>query len=340
MPPTLPLEIVLDIVRTYIQRDFLDEDWPAYHSRLAPLCLVGKYLRSIVQPVLWSHLSLSYAAELKKLAAADSTISHLFKHVKAFAGLHPLHCPRFHAGKQSFKLIRCTPSLRRLYLANLADHNFPDDLDEPFLPIQDIDLRRVEAVQLKPETLEVFRSDLPALRGPFSDETEILLSWTAKPHERFWGSFELSRHLQIHISPYMLEQTTSQFADSIPPVLDHISSGKHKVIFLPSTVRSRAATPTWIQRGFRTLFDACLDADVPIYFYHDTSEDSSLRMSDAFLRFLDNPSMPDENPLKIEWERWGREGLPGRDDGTLWDFAKGFDEGSESGEKDGLGNDD
>ncbi|PRQ75359.1 hypothetical protein AAT19DRAFT_14381, partial [Rhodotorula toruloides] len=106
MPPTLPLEIVLDIVRTYIQRDFLDEDWPAYHSRLAPLCLVGKYLRSIVQPVLWSHLSLSYAAELKKLAAADSTISHLFKHVKAFAGLHPLHCPRFHAGKQSFKLIR------------------------------------------------------------------------------------------------------------------------------------------------------------------------------------------------------------------------------------------
>ncbi|BGP24102.1 proteophosphoglycan ppg4 [Rhodotorula toruloides] len=85
MPATLPLELVLDIVRVYIQRDFIDEDWEAYQARLAPLCLVCKVFKDVVQPVLWSHLRLSSSRQLKQLNAPP-----LFKHVEEFLGLGPV----------------------------------------------------------------------------------------------------------------------------------------------------------------------------------------------------------------------------------------------------------
>ncbi|BGP31468.1 hypothetical protein JCM10296v2_003233 [Rhodotorula toruloides] len=141
------------------------------------------------------------------------------------------------------------------------------------------------------------------------------------------------------LARWMLETPSSQFTEAIKNVPDVVWGRKFEVIFLPASLRNRAVVPTWIQRGLRTLVDVCRDAGVPIYSYDDDSEESSLRTSDAFLRFLDHPSIPDENPLKVEWERRMREVLPVTDDGTSWDFGKGLDAGSESGEMGELGDD-
>ncbi|GEM08212.1 proteophosphoglycan ppg4 [Rhodotorula toruloides] len=84
MPGTVPLHLVLDIVRAYIQRDFFDEDWGPYHHRLAPLCLVWKDFKDVVQPVLWSYLPPAGFEEPEERFAPHSGVRHLFKHVKGF----------------------------------------------------------------------------------------------------------------------------------------------------------------------------------------------------------------------------------------------------------------
>ncbi|BGP07426.1 hypothetical protein JCM10049v2_003258 [Rhodotorula toruloides] len=369
MPATLPLELVHAILRAYIQRDFFDEDWSPYHHRIAPLCLVCKDFKYVVQPVLWSHLRLSSYQQLEKLGAPETGTSHLFQHVEEFAGLDCRRTAHFRFEQQAFdilgmvapslqhitlrtfggtyafvhkvssfaanlqilSLVRvsvcdwimakllhkdCTPRLRRLYLAELLDTDEPEDMfAESFLPLQDLDLRRVKTVQLKPQSA-LYHPD-----GPFDNKADVLLSWTAQSGYQLSGPFELPRFFQLHILHWMLEAPTSQFTEAIRSVLDVVWGEE-------------------VERGLRTLFDVCIDAGVSIYFYDDSSEESSLHMSDAFLRFIDNPLMPDENPLKVEWERRTHEVRPWTDDGTLWDLAKGFDEESESGKEDGLGNDD
>ncbi|BGO98825.1 hypothetical protein NBRC10513v2_003222 [Rhodotorula toruloides] len=416
MPVTLPLELVLDIVRIYIQRDFFDEDWSPYHHRLAPLCLVCKDFNNVIQPVLWSHLRLGDYAQLEQLAAPETGTSHLFQHVEEFAGLGPPNRDSLHAGQQVVYLLKqeiqnvrsialrsfggnvlgvdglgsckaltslalenfvlrdvpvslvlpnvqelslvrvgtpgyivrrilhniCTPSLRRLYLASLSETDEPEDLfAESFLPIQDLDLRRVKTVQLKPQSVGLLPSPLYHPAGPFDKKSDVLFSWTAQSGYRLWGSFELPRYFQLHIAGWMLDTPTSQFAKAIKSVLDVVRGEEFEAIFLPSSVSNRANVPTWIQRGLRTLVDVCIDAGVPIYFYDDDSEESSLRMSDAFLCFIDNPSMPDENPLILESRRSraGKGRSPKTDEETLWTFAKTFGEIGDSDDEDDLGND-
>ncbi|BGP31441.1 hypothetical protein JCM10296v2_003205 [Rhodotorula toruloides] len=85
MPATLPLQLVLDIVRAYIQRDFFDEDWSPCHHRIAPLCLVCKDFNDVVQPVLWSYLP-PVAFEAYELFARDSSARHLFGHTRGIWG--------------------------------------------------------------------------------------------------------------------------------------------------------------------------------------------------------------------------------------------------------------
>uniref|UniRef100_A0A0K3CIT4 F-box domain-containing protein n=1 Tax=Rhodotorula toruloides TaxID=5286 RepID=A0A0K3CIT4_RHOTO len=397
MPVTLPLELVLDIVRTYIQRDFFDEDWSPYYHRITPLCLICKDFKDVVQPALWSHLRLSDYGQLEKLAAPETGTSHLFKHVEEFAGLGSRRTAHFRFEQQALDILRmaapslqhitlrtfggfcafvhkvssfaalrslaledfalyngpapflltnlqdlslvrvsacsyivtrilhkdCTPRLRRLYLADLLDTDEPEDLfAESFLPIQDLDLRRVKTVQLKPQSVGLLPSPLYHPAGPFDKKSDVLFSWTAQSGYRLWGSFELPRYFQLHIAGWMLDTPTSQFAKAIKSVLDVVWGED-------------------FERGLRTLFDECIDAGIPIYFYNDSSEDASLRMSDAFLRFVDNPSMPDENPLIVEsrQSRKGKKTSPKTDEATLWTFAKGFGETGDSDDEDDLGND-
>ncbi|BGO90982.1 hypothetical protein NBRC10512_002260 [Rhodotorula toruloides] len=383
MLATLPLELVLDIVRVYIQRDFFDEDWSPYHHRIAPLCLVCKDFNDVVQPVLWS-ICVSPATinsrNLPRLRPAPRTSSSTSRSLRdSVLPIAPVFTPASKSSLtflalenfvlrnvpvslvlpnvQELSLVRvgtpryiverlldkiCTPSLQRLYLASLSETEEPEDLfAESFLPIQHLDLRRVKAVQLKPQSVEILPSALYYQTGPFSEETEILLSWTVQAREQLWGSFALPRYFQLHIPSWMIEAPTSQFAKSIHRVLDVVWGEEFEVIFLPSSVRNRANVPTWIQRGLRTLFDECIDADILIYFYDDTSEESSLRMSDAFLRFVNNPSMPDENPLMVETRRSGagKGTTPKTDEETLWTFAKSFGEIGDSDDEDDLGND-
>ncbi|BGP61931.1 hypothetical protein NBRC10512v2_003252 [Rhodotorula toruloides] len=339
MPATLPLELVHAILRAYIQRDFFDEDWSPYHHRIAPLCLVCKDFKYVVQPVLWSHLRLSSYQQLEKLGAPETGTSHLFQHVEELAGLDCRRTAHFRFEQQAFDILgMVAPSLQHITLrtfggtyafvhkvssfAELLDTDEPEDMfAESFLPLQDLDLRRVKTVQLKPQSVELLPSALYHPDGPFDNKADVLLSWTAQSGYQLSGPFELPRFFQLHILHWMLEAPTSQFTEAIRSVLDVVWGEE-------------------VERGLRTLFDVCIDAGVSIYFYDDSSEESSLHMSDAFLRFIDNPLMPDENPLKVEWERRTHEVRPWTDDGTLWDLAKGFDEESESGKEDGLGNDD
>ncbi|BGO90994.1 hypothetical protein NBRC10512_002248 [Rhodotorula toruloides] len=240
----------------------------------------------------------------------------------------------------------CTPALRRLYLADIFDANEPDSwFPEPRLPIQGLDLRRVKTVQLKPESVELLPSALYHPDGPFGNKSDVLLSWTAQSGYQLSGSFELPRFFQLHILHWMLEAPTSQFTEAIRSVLDIVWGEEFEVIFLPSSVRNRANVPTWIQRGLRTLFDECIDAGISIYFYSDSSEESSLRMSDAFLRFVNDPSMPDESPLIVESvvesrrSRTGEATSPKTHEETLWTFAKSFGEIGDLDDEDDLGGD-
>ncbi|BGP31471.1 hypothetical protein JCM10296v2_003236 [Rhodotorula toruloides] len=230
----------------------------------------------------------------------------------------------------------CTPALRRLLLAKL-DASDPEDIfADPFLPNQGLDLRRLWAVQLEPHSSELLPSTLTYPAGPFGEETKVLFSWMARSGDQFLGFFELPRHFQLHIAPWMLEAPTSQFAKAVSCVLDVMCAEQFEVIFLPSTVRNRANIPTWIQQGLRTLFDECIDAGISIYFYDDTLKESSLRMSDAFLRFVDNPSMPDENPLIVESRRsrTGKGTSLKIDEETLRALAKSFEALGDSDDED------
>ncbi|BGP24085.1 hypothetical protein JCM10295v2_002986 [Rhodotorula toruloides] len=100
LPVTPPLELVPDIVRVYIQRDFFDGDWAVYQARLAPLCLVCKNFNDVVQPFLWSCLPVGSSEQRKTLAAPENGTSHLFQHVEEFAGLGPRHRASLHARQQ------------------------------------------------------------------------------------------------------------------------------------------------------------------------------------------------------------------------------------------------
>lgn len=75
MPVILPLEIVLDIVHLYIQRDYFDKDWAPYHHRLVPLCLLCKDFKELVQPVLLSRLRVSTQGELSMLTCHQLSLS-------------------------------------------------------------------------------------------------------------------------------------------------------------------------------------------------------------------------------------------------------------------------
>lgn len=263
---------------------------------------------------------------LTSLALEDYTLSKV-PACLVFPSLRELALVRVYASIDTFKAFlreSCTPSLRGLYLAQLYINVF----HEPYLPLEGVDLHRIEAVQLKVDYLSLLPSTLVGSSGPFTEETHILCTWTANSRDHLWGGFQLPCNFQIHIPPEMLDAPTSQFAKSIRRVLEVVWGEELEVIFLPSSVRHRSSVPKWIQRGLRTLFDECIEADISIYFYNDTSDESSFRMSDAFLRYVDNPALEDENPLKVESRRARKRGaqVHQSDDGTLWTFAKGFGE--------------
>ncbi|BGP31491.1 hypothetical protein JCM10296v2_003256 [Rhodotorula toruloides] len=373
MPATLPLELVLDIVRVYIQRDFFDENWPAYHHRIAPpLCLVCKDSKDVLQPVLWSHLRLTSSNQLKHLHAPA-----LFKHVEEFLGLGPvdrigqqkderpaqlirwkmpnvggvvlrgfgrgrlsmeawapfagletLSLVRVRAWRENFRNFlpeQCTPSLRQLVLADLMNTEDANDiLPECYLPVHDVDLRRLKAVQLEPQYGDMLPDSFVHPDGPFGEETEVLLVWSAG-RETFEVDVEKEspQYLQLQIPSSVLDDEFRHFAKMVYRISDMVSDEVLSAVFLPKTVRARRSVKPWIEAAIKTLLDICIEFDVSVHCYSDW--ETTTGMSNIFLRCLDDSDMEDENQLISENRRWSSiADMPKDDDGTLWTLAEGL----------------
>lgn len=114
IPTYLPLDLVLAIVRLAAARERRDEDSPAHHQRVAPLCLVCKAFKDAVEPLLWKSLVVEQMEQFHKFAGRSGRNTHLLDQVEEFRGGHygskaGIH----HEGTEE------AASVMRLYLPNL-----------------------------------------------------------------------------------------------------------------------------------------------------------------------------------------------------------------------------
>ncbi|PRQ75368.1 hypothetical protein AAT19DRAFT_14390 [Rhodotorula toruloides] len=82
----VPLDVVVLIIRHAVDRNAYDEDWPVYQRRLSQLCLVCRFFRDAVQPVLWTTLRVRTLEQFHKVAGREGRNRHLVKHVEEFRG--------------------------------------------------------------------------------------------------------------------------------------------------------------------------------------------------------------------------------------------------------------
>ncbi|BGO98843.1 hypothetical protein NBRC10513v2_003239 [Rhodotorula toruloides] len=334
MTVTLPLELVLDIVGVYIQRDFFDEDWSPYQHRLTPLCLVCKDFKDVVQPVLWSHVRVTTPRELKRLASPKVGAAHLFENVKDFMGLGPVNRLASTDDERPAQLIRSKmpgvrsiilrgfgkgllsmdafvpfAALRALAIKNYVLHDANDDPEdyEDCLPIGDLDWRRLQIVQLQPQLLQLLPFALCHPSGPFNDGASLLLSWEA-PNDGFFPDGELPRNLQLIVPAVVLEDSGYAFPSftvMCRRIVDQVRRGAFDTVFLPSTLRKRIEVEWWLEGGIKFLLQACQETSTKIIYYRDTDE-SRATISEAFFRFLARPTT-DENPLVLEARQEAKE---------------------------------
>ncbi|BGO90965.1 hypothetical protein NBRC10512_002279 [Rhodotorula toruloides] len=383
MPATLPLELVLDILRSYIQRDFFDEDWSPYHARLAPLCLVCKAFKDVVQPVLWSYLSPTAFEDPESFFGAKSAVRHLFKHVKGFAAdrLYDYIVGRRQTGfkqagflivqhalrqVETVRLCKCDASLSSIagfaalrsltlegheifnvqeevvfphlhslslfdiraledgYISDLLSpsvtpslrHLFVGDIwmegarsSEAYLPSGDVDLSRVTVVELRPAEAYALPYDFWEPAGSFSPDAAVLISWDASDDQFFFDEppHPFPTYFQLVVPPKAIEGQARDTFVKLCRCLGKFFEPEadcegFKVAFLPSTLRHPANVHKRLRQSVKGLFSACLKGGVKVVFFRDTDETRGT-ISSAFLKYLEHPSQPDQNPLVVELQQ-------------------------------------
>lgn len=213
----------------------------------------------------------------------------------------------------------CTPNLKHAFLSRFKFHDEGHDA-ETCMPLQHLDLGRLDAVQIDPSHLLLLPHDLRLPDGPCGTQTKILLSWQA-PTTRFHPAGELPEYFQLNIPEHVCTDNSLEtyFEAMVRNVVYAVEDFGFEAVFLPERLRSPTRVPSWLRPSARFFLQACFDCFVPVIFYRGGS-DASTTMSAKFLDYIRSPT-DDENPLTIE----GTLGNSDSNDSSKWTNVVGLE---------------
>ncbi|EGU12994.1 Proteophosphoglycan ppg4 [Rhodotorula toruloides ATCC 204091] len=295
----VPLDIVHLVIRHAVDRDAYDEDWPAYQQRLAQLCLICRFFRDAVQPLLWTTLRVRTLEQFHKVAGREGRNRHLVKHVEEFRGGPELTEERM--DDAMIYLRHYLPSLQAISLSAFGLHEMGLERFLRFDNLRSLSLHKYNRLHPMPAG-----SILPSLETLSLARTAALLSTFCnilRPE-----CTPRLRHLALTLfksraAPEPQACTTSSTSSRgpfrpAPPAYteldDHVKyflrAGileQVKAVFLPSKLVNTDPFNDSTWRGaFLSLLRACRDNEIPIILYN-ADRDLSGELSTALMRHIE-----------------------------------------------------